>query len=203
MNRRALLHLRRVDPVLGRVIDRVGRCRLAPRSDGTHFDHVVRAIVYQQLSGKAAKTIHERLIANWGRPPTPADLLAVSDEALRAAGVSRQKAGYLRDLAARAASGEVPFDALHALDDEQVIARLTSVKGVGRWTAQMFLLFRLGRPDVLPEADLGIQKAIQRAYRLRALPKPERVRRIGACWSPFSSVAAWYLWRSLDGEAEL
>ena len=192
-------HLKRVDPVLARVITRVRRRPPGPREEGTHFDAILRAIVYQQLSGKAAATIHGRILALYGgRTPTPDELLATPDESLRAAGLSRQKLDYLRDLARHASSGEVPFDTLHELDDEAIIAALTRVKGVGRWTVQMFLMFRLGRPDVLPELDLGIQNAIQRAYGLRKRPTPKEVQALGARWRPFASHACWYLWRSLE-----
>ena len=198
MHRKALNHLR-ADPALARIIAQVGPCRLAPTAEGTHFDALVRSIIYQQLSGKAAATIHRRVEEVFGgRAPMPAELAAMPDETLRAAGLSRQKLGYLKDLAARVDSGEVPLDHLDALPDDEIIEALVRVKGIGRWTAQMFLMFRLGRPDVLPELDLGIQKGIQRAYRLRSLPKPDRVRKIGAKWAPYSSIACWYLWRSLD-----
>lgn len=202
--RKAVTFLKRADPKLAAVIERVGPCRFTPRVEGTHFDAVARAIVYQQLSGKAAATIHSRFVALFV-PDTPpaAQLLALSDEALRAAGISRQKAGYLRDLADRVHSKSVPMDTVHELPDEGVIQTLTSIKGVGRWTAQMFLMFRLGRLDVLPDLDLGIQKGLQHAYRMRKLPTPERVREVGAKWAPYRSVASWYLWRGLDGEAEL
>ena len=200
--RRPVAHLRAVDPVLGGVIDRVGRFGLRPRVEGSHFDAIARAIVYQQLSTKAADTIYRRLQALFGdRAPTPAELLAADDGALRSAGVSRQKVGYLRDLADRAHRGALPLESLDDLDDGAVVAALTAVKGVGVWTAQMFLLFRLGRPDVLPTTDLGIQTAIQRAFGLADRPGPLEVARIGAAWSPHSSAAAWYLWRSLDGGA--
>lgn len=198
MHRKALTHLR-ADPALARVIAQVGPCRFAPRAEGTHFDALVRSIVYQQLSGKAAGTIHGRVLDIFGgRAPTPAELAATPDETLRAAGLSRQKLSYLKDLASRVESGAVPLDHLDALPDDEIIEALVRVKGIGRWTAQMFLMFRLGRPNVLPELDLGIQKGIQRAYRLRSLPKPDRVRKIGARWAPYSTVACWYLWRSLD-----
>jgi DNA-3-methyladenine glycosylase II len=198
--RKAILHLKRVDAVLRRVIEQVGPYRLARRTGGTHFEAVARSIIYQQLSGKAAGTIHARFEALFApAAPGPARLLALDEAELRAVGLSRQKSGYLRDLAEKVRSGEVAIESLEQLDDDQVIDALSRVKGVGRWTAQMFLLFRLGRLDVLPTADLGIQKAIQRAYRLRKLPGPERVRAIGAPWSPYASVASWYLWRSLDG----
>jgi len=197
--RRAVAHLKRADPVLARVIARVGPCRFEPRAEGTHFEAVARAIVYQQLSGKAAGTIHARFHALYGgRAPEPAELLATGDEALRSAGLSRQKIGYLRDLAARVDAGDLPLDRVDALGDDDLIAALTRVKGVGRWTAQMFLMFRLGRPDVLPDLDLGVQKAIQLAYGRRAMPKPADVLRIGAPWAPYRTVASWYLWRFLD-----
>ena len=198
----SILHLKRVDPVLATVIERVGPCRLERRQEGTHFDALVRSIVYQQLSGKAAGTILGRVHALYGnRSPTPGELLATSDEALRAAGLSRQKLSYLKDLAAKVESGVVPLSAevIDHLGDDEIIERLVQVKGIGRWTVQMFLMFRLGRPDVLPELDLGIQNAIRRAYRLRKQPGPKDVKRIGKSWTPHASVACWYLWRSLEG----
>lgn len=199
VHRKALAHLR-ADPAMAQVIAKVGACRFAPTAEGSHFDALVRSIVYQQLSGKAAATILARVLGLFGgRAPTPAELVAMPDEPLRAAGLSRQKLSYIKDLAARVASGDVPLDHLDALPDDEIIAALVKVKGIGRWTAQMFLMFRLGRPNVLPELDLGIQKGIQRAYRLRSLPSPDRVRKIGSKWSPYSTVACWYLWRSLDG----
>jgi DNA-3-methyladenine glycosylase II len=202
MHDTSIRHLKRVDPVLATVIDRVGPCRLEPRREGTHFDALVRSIVYQQLSGKAASTILGRVHALYGdRPPTPAELVATPDETLRAAGLSRQKLSYLKDLAAKVESGVVPLaaDAIDHLGDEEIIEQLVKVKGIGRWTVHMFLLFRLGRPDVLPELDLGIQNAIRRAYRLRKQPGPKDVLRIGRKWTPHASVASWYLWRSLEG----
>ncbi len=197
--RRGVAHLKRVDPRLAAVIARVGPCRFTPRADGTHFEAVARAIVYQQLSGKAAGTIHGRFHALYGgRAPEPVELLKTTDEALRGAGLSRQKVAYLRDLAARVAAGDVPLDAIHTLDDAAIIAALTRVKGVGRWTAQIFLMFRLGRPDVMPELDLGIQKGIQLAYGRSSLPRPAEVAVLAERWAPWRTVAAWYLWRSLD-----
>ena len=198
-HRKAVNHLRSVDPVIARVIDAVGPCRLQARDDGTHFDALVRAIVYQQLSGKAAATIHGRVRALYGdRDPTPEELLATPEDKLRAAGLSRQKLGYIRDLAARVASGDVPLDHVHTLDDDTLTEALVRVKGIGKWTAQMFLMFRLGRPNVLPDLDLGIQNGIRRAYGLRKQPKPKDVLKIGARWAPHASVAAWYLWRVLE-----
>ena len=180
---------------MARVIEAVGPCRFKPRVEGTHFGSILRAIVYQQLSGKAAATILGRVHGLYGgREPEPHELIATEDAALRAAGLSRQKSSYLRDLAEKA---QLVLD-LDAHPDEEVIARLTQIKGVGLWSAQMFLMFRLGRPDVLPAGDLGIQKAVMRAYRLRKHPSPARVLEIGKAWRPHATVASWYLWRSLE-----
>lgn len=199
MHRTSISYLKRADPVLARVIERVGPCKFEPRAKGTHFHALLRSIVYQQLSGKAAGTILDRVLALYrGRYPRPADLLETSEEALRKAGLSRQKLTYLRDLAAKVASGEVPLSRVRRLSDEEIIEHLTRVKGIGRWTAQMFLMFRLGRPDVLPELDLGIQTAIQRAYDLPKRPAPKDVLQIGAAWRPHATIACWYLWRSLE-----
>jgi DNA-3-methyladenine glycosylase II len=195
----AVAHLSAADPVLAAVIARVGPCGLRARSDGTHFDAVVRAIIFQQLSGKAATTIHNRMVAHFGnRHPTPAELLAAADEPLRAAGISRQKLGYLRDLAGRAADPGFGLDALHEAEDALVVETLTAVKGVGPWTAQMFLLFRLGRGDVWPTGDLGIRNAVKKAWRMRTDPTPAKLEKLARKWSPYRSVASWYLWRSLD-----
>ena len=202
MHHHALAHLRR-DPVLARVMADVGPCRFAARSEGSHFDHILRAIVYQQLSGRAAATIHGRVVALFEGKPSAASLLTATDDQLRSAGLSRQKIGYLRDLAQRVHTGELPVDRLHELADDDVITALTRVKGIGRWTAHMFLMFRLGRPDVLPDLDLGIRKAIQLAYRLRRMPNSDRVRALGAAWAPHRTIASWYLWRSLEQPAAL
>ena len=199
MHRTSIVHLKRADDVLARVIVRVGPCRFRTRSKGTHFDALLRSIVYQQLSGKAASTILDRVLALYGgRYPRPAQLLETTDDALRGAGLSRQKLAYLRDLAAKVHTGEVPLARVGRMPDEEVVTHLTHVKGIGRWTAQMFLIFRLGRPDVLPELDLGIQNAIQRAYGLRERPAPADVLRIGETWRPHATIASWYLWRSLE-----
>ena len=153
--RKAVAHLRKVDPVIARLIDTVGTCRLTLRDQGSHFDAIARSIVFQQLSGKAASTIHGRLEGLYGgRSPLPAELTVTSDEQLRGVGLSRGKSAYLKDLAARVVSGELPVETLHELSDEEVITALVRVKGIGRWTAQMFLMFRLGRPDVLPDLSL-------------------------------------------------
>jgi DNA-3-methyladenine glycosylase II len=203
--RSSVTHLKRIDPVLARVIESVGPCRIQLRSEGTHFHALTRSIVFQQLSGKAASTILSRVNALYpGGAPTPEAILATSDEQLRAAGLSRQKIGYLRDLSSKVSSGALPLDAVETMSDDDLIAHLVQVKGIGRWTAQMFLMFRLGRLDVLPELDLGIQNAIKRAYRMRKRPTPKQVKRIGAKWAPHSTVACWYLWRSLEnGDGQL
>lgn len=202
MHRKAIRHLKTCDPVMAGIIERIGPYRMQIATQLTPFEAVARSIVYQQLSNKAAATIYGRVEALFdGRPPHAAQLLTLTHDQLRGAGLSKQKAAYLKDLAARVAVGELPIDSLHELEDAEIIAQLVRVKGIGHWTAQMFLIFRLGRPDVLPVLDLGIQKAVQRAYRLRKLPTPERLLRIGSKWAPYRSVATWYLWRSIDGDA--
>ena len=199
MHQPAIEHLRERDPKLARIIDRVGGCELTPRTGGTHFDALVRAIVYQQLSGKAAATIHGRVEGLYGdRAPTPQEILATDDERLRAAGLSRQKISYIKDLASKVVSGELATESLDSMPDDEVIASLVRVKGIGRWSAQMFLMFRLGRPNILPDLDLGVQKGIQHAYRLPKLPTPKDVLRIGERWAPYASVASWYMWRLLE-----
>lgn len=199
MHRSAVSHLKKSDPALARVIDLVGPCRFEVRAEGTHFDHIVRAIVYQQLSGKAAATIYSRVHALYGdRAPTAAELLATEDATLRGAGLSWAKIKYVKDLSAHALDGRLPVERLHELDDAQVMEALVQVKGIGRWSAHMFLMFRLGRPNVIPELDLGIRKAVQRAYGMRKMPTPAKVLEIGSRWAPYGTIAAWYLWRSLE-----
>ena len=190
----------RRDPVLASIIKRHGPCGLGEvRERFDHFAMLARAIVFQQLSTKAATTIYNRLLERMpAGQPTPEALVALSDEQLRLAGISRQKAGYLRDLSAKVAAGTVPLQAVDALPDEEVIAALTQIKGIGRWTAEMFLIFRLQRPDVLPVGDLGIVNAIHKAYGLRKKPTPDRMRKLGEAWRPYRSIASWYLWRSLE-----
>lgn len=201
----ALRHLRRADPTLGRHIDRVGAYRLGLQHTSDVFGALAEAIVYQQLSGKAAATIFGRLAAAFpdGRP-TPRRLLALSDDALRGAGLSRAKAASLRDLATRTLAGGVPpLEALDAMPDGAVVDTLTEVRGIGRWTVEMLLIFRLGRPDVLPLADYGIRKGFGKVFRRRGrtaaeLPAPAEIARRGERWRPYRSVASWYLWRALD-----
>lgn len=194
-------HLKKVDPVMVDVIARVGRCTLEPRTEWTHFDALVRSIVYQQLSGKAAATIHGRVLTLIGDgAEAPAKIVATSHDALRAAGLSNQKASYVRNLAEHVLDGSLPVNSLHELTDDEIIEALTQVKGIGRWSAQMFLMFRLGRPDVLPDLDLGIQKGIQKAYRMRKLPTPKQVLARGAKWAPYRTIGSWYMWRILEVE---
>jgi DNA-3-methyladenine glycosylase II len=194
----AILHLKQSDPVLANIIERVGDYRIEFREPG--FQTLVRSIVYQQLSGKAAYTILKRLLdAVPEGHLTPEAILSLTVDEMRALGLSGQKTAYIRDLAERTRSGELNFSAFPAMADEDVIAHLTRVKGVGVWTAHMFLIFALRRPNVLPTGDLGVRSAIRKAYRLRNLPKPIRIEKIAKRWHPYCSVAAWYLWRSLDG----
>jgi DNA-3-methyladenine glycosylase II len=191
--------LMRRDPILAPVIRKYkSRSPLdAPAVDP--FSALVRTITSQQISTKAAATIHGRLVALMpGSVATPEALVSLTDEQLRAAGLSRQKSAYLRDLGAKVTSGELPIHSLHELTDEEVIAAIVKVKGLGRWSAEMFLMFRLRRPDVLPVDDLGIVTAIQRLYKLRKKPKADRIRKIGEAWRPYRTVACWYLWRSLE-----
>jgi DNA-3-methyladenine glycosylase II len=189
------------DPVLAALIRQHGPCGLAAAQRTDHFSALVRAITNQQLSTKAAATIYKRLAALMpGEVPVPEALAALSDDELRAVGYSRQKIGYLRDLCRHVLDGTLDLQQIEAQSDDEVIARLTQVKGIGRWSAEMFLMFRLHRPDVLPVGDLGIVNAIRRQYRLRKAPTPERMRKIGQAWAPYRSVACWYLWRSLDNE---
>jgi len=192
--RRALM---RRDPVIATLIRQHGQCGLASAQRTDPFHALLHAIIAQQLSTKAARTIEGRFSAIFGGDPTPGAVASVSDEQLRAVGLSSQKVKYVRDLCARILDGSLDLDRLESKADDEVIAALTGVKGIGRWTAEMFLMFRLHRPDVLPVGDLGIVKAVQRAYKLRSLPSPERLTKIGETWRPYRSVACWYLWASL------
>jgi len=200
---RARRRLMRRDPILGSVIKRIGPCGLADRQRKDHLTALVGSIVSQQLSTKAAATIFSRFVALFpgGAIPSAAAIDALTDAQLRGVGFSGQKVGYLRDLCARIADGRLQLDALDALPDDQVIERLTAVKGFGRWTAEMFLMFRLHRPDVLPVDNLGIVKAVQRMYGLRKRPKPVRILKMGEAWRPYRSVASWYLWQFLKAKS--
>jgi len=193
----------RRDPVLRAVIRQVGPCGLASRQRKDHLTALVGAIVSQQLSTKAAATIFGRFVALFpgGAIPDAAGIAALGDDELRGVGLSGQKVGYLRDLCARIDDGRLNLDELETLADQDVVERLMSVKGFGRWTAEMFLMFRLHRPDVLPAGDLGIVKAVQKLYRLRKTPDAKRIHQIGDAWRPYRSVASWYLWQTLKAPA--
>ncbi len=197
---RARRLLLRRDPVIATLIRKHGACGLAAAQRSDHFSALVQAITGQQLSTKAASTIYARLVALMPGGLTPQALASLTDEQMRAVGMSRQKIAYFRDLAGKALTGALPLDALDTMSDDEVIAALTQVKGIGRWSAEMFLMFRLHRPDVLPVDDLGIVNAVKTVYRLRKRPTADRIRRIGEAWRPYRSVASWYLWRSLDNE---
>jgi 3-methyladenine DNA glycosylase/8-oxoguanine DNA glycosylase len=192
----------RRDPILSAIIGRYGPCRLGTALSGDVYHGLIQAIVSQQLSTKAAATIYGRVRALMPPEggPAPAALLAVAEDALRAAGLSRQKISYVRDVSQRVLEGSLPTDRLSSMTDEDVIETVTKVKGIGRWSAEMILIFRLLRPDILPVGDLGIVKAVQKAYGLRKPPTPERLLKIGERWRPYRSVASWYLWASLDNK---
>lgn len=194
--RKALNHLKKSDPVLRAIIASVGPCRMEYSSP--EFSSLAEAILYQQLNGKAAATIYKRFTALAGEPPTPEGILKLSDEQLRSVGLSKQKSAYLKDLAAKTASGLLDFSRLAELSDDEVIRHLTQVKGIGVWTAHMFLMFSLRRPNILPTGDYGVQMGLKKHYRKRKLPKPKDMEKIARAWEPYRSVACWYMWRSLD-----
>lgn len=199
----AVAALSAADPKMAVAIERVGPCTMIPRTDGTHFDHLARAIVFQQLSGRAASTIYGRFKERVGvrtEAPTASQILAAGESTLRVCGLSTAKARAIVDLARHAEEGHLPLEAIDAMDDAAVIDALVAVRGVGVWTAQMFLMFRLGRPDVLPVLDLGVRKGAQRIYRMRALPDADRLEKVARNWRPWASVASWYCWRVLDLE---
>lgn len=217
--RKAILHLKKSDPVLRAIIEQVGPCRME-FGDPT-FHSLAEAIIYQQLNGKAAATIFKRFAALAGDPLTPEGILKVTPEQMRSVGLSKQKSSYLIDMAERAHRGELDFSRVVEMTDAEVIEHLTQVKGVGVWTAHMFLMFTLQRPDVLPTGDFGIRMAMFKHYidrrrpaktasskagkrvakpgkRKIILPKPEQMEKIAKLWAPYRSIACWYLWRSLD-----
>jgi DNA-3-methyladenine glycosylase II len=220
--RRAVAHLKKSDPVMRAIIERIGPCRM--QFGPPEFHSLAESIVYQQLNGNAAATIFKRFAALAGEPPTPQGILKLTDEQMRSAGLSKQKSAYLKDLAAKTAAGALNFSRLSELPDGDVIAHLTQVKGIGVWTAQMFLMFTLKRENVLPTGDFGVRMAIYKHYldvqraktakktsgtkksaaakkgkkRKIKLPTPEQMEKIAKCWEPYRSVACWYLWQSLD-----
>ena len=197
----AVQHLRKSDPVLSAIIQRVGDYGIQFREPD--FETLVRSIVYQQLSGRVAKVIMDRLVAAVGGEVTPAKILALRPGRMRKLGLSTQKTAYIRDLARHTRDGKLVFSELPELTDQEVIERLTQVKGIGVWTAQMFLMFALRRHDILPTGDLGVRNAIRKAFNLSELPTPAEMEEIARNWRPWCSVASWYLWRSLEGQADL
>jgi len=212
--RKAILHLKKCDPVMRGVIERIGSCRM--EYSEPVFHSLAEAIVYQQLNGKAAETICKRFTALSGDPITPEGILKLTPEKMRSAGLSKQKSAYLIDMAERAHRGELDFSRLPEMSDQEVIAHLTQVKGVGVWTAHMFLMFTLRRPNILPVGDFGVRMAMHRHYLERRarngrvqgkgrakkvkikLPTPEQMEKIAKRWEPYRSIACWYLWQSLD-----
>jgi len=194
--RKAVRHLTQADPVLRAIINRVGPYRM--EYGDPEFHSLAEAIIYQQLNGKAAVTIFKRFAALAGEPLTPEGILKLSEEQLRSVGLSKQKSSYLRDLAAKTHEGKLDFGRLPKLSDDEVIEHLTQVKGIGVWTAHMFLMFALRRPNVLPTGDFGVRMAMKKYYKKRKLPKPDQMEKIAKAWEPYRSVACWYLWKSLD-----
>jgi DNA-3-methyladenine glycosylase II len=197
----ALAHLRAADPVLAAVIDRVGTYDMQYHEPT--FRALVRSIVFQQLHGKAARTIFDRLQNKAGGEITPESILKLRPAQMRSVGLSKQKLTYIRDLARKTRDGLVEFDKFPQMSDEQVIAELTNVKGIGQWTAHMFLMFALRRPNILPTGDYGVRSAMRKAYGIKVMPKPRTMERIAKCWHPYCSIASWYMWRSLDVPVEL
>ncbi len=194
-------HLEKVDPEIAALIDKYGDCLIKPNPD--HYSELVTSIVGQQLSVKAAASIWQRVLAlSGGKPPKPEFLITISDEELRQAGLSRPKISYVKDLATHILDGRLDMQHLSTLPDDEVIAQLTAVKGIGDWSAHMFLIFSLGRLDVLPWGDLGIKKAAMNLYNLREMPDQKQLEVIAKKhkWAPYQSIAAWYLWKSLDNE---
>jgi DNA-3-methyladenine glycosylase II len=200
--RKAIIHLKKSDPVMRAIIERVGAYKIEHSEPG--FGTLVTSIVNQQLSGRVADVILGRLIAMLpGGKVTPEAILKLTPVRMRKAGLSKQKTAYIRDLARKTLKGHVKFETLPDLPDAEVIEHLTQVKGIGVWTAHMFLIFALRRPDILATGDLGVRNAIRKAYQLEELPRPEQIEEIAVTWRPYSSVAMWYLWRSLEGPAKL
>jgi len=194
--RKAINHLKKADPVLAAIIEKIGPCRM--QFGQPTFHSLAEAILYQQLNGKAAVTIFNRFTAAAGDPLTPEGILKLSDAEMRGVGLSKQKTSYLRDLSEKTKAGLLEFEKLPKLSEEEVIEHLTQVKGIGVWTAHMFLIFTLRRPDILPTGDYGVQAAIKKHYGKRKWPKPAVMEKVAKPWVPYRSIACWYLWKSLD-----
>ena len=193
-------HLMRADPKLAAIIKRIGPCELHAAAPKDPFEALCMSIASQQLSTKAADTIFRRFCDLFppDRRPSPERVMTLGDDEIRAVGFSRPKVGFIKDLAAHVLDGRLDLAGLTKHPDEEVMRQLVGVKGIGRWTAEIFLMFRLGRPDILPADDLGLMNAVHRVYRLRKRPDPKRLRQMGETWRPYRSVASWYLWASLD-----
>jgi len=192
------MHLSKADPVLARIITEVGALGIPQRRE--RFQALVRNIIFQQLAGAAASAIYGRFAGLFPGTefPSPEQVLARTDAELRSVGLSEKKVLYIKDLAAHVRDGKLNFDRFHRMTDEEIIANLTQVKGIGKWTAEIFLMFNLGRPDVMPADDLGVQNAVKRHYRMRQRPNRKRLLKHAERWRPYRTAAAWYLWRSLD-----
>ena len=196
----AYRHLRKVDPVVGRLIDEIGPFTPRPKNDDP-YERMVQSILYQQLAGSAAFAIQRKWFGFYGnetKTPTPKQILATTDQEFRSCGISRQKISYLRDLAIHISENRLPLDKLEQMTDNKIIATLTQVKGFGEWSAHMLLMFHLCRPDVLPVGDLGVRNGMKLAYGLNQTPTPKQAQEIGAKWSPYATVASWYMWQILD-----
>ena len=198
--KKARRYLAKADPTLGRIIKKVGPCKLHAVAPRDPFEALAMSIASQQLSTKAADTIFRRFCDLFppDRKPTPERVMTMTDEEIRACGFSRPKVGFIKDLAGHVLDGRLDLAGLQQHPDDEVMRQLVAVKGIGRWTAEIFLMFRLGRPDILPADDLGLMNAVHRAYKLRKRPDAKRLRKIGEAWTPHRSVAAWYLWASLS-----
>ena len=196
--RKARAHLSKADPVLARIIAEVGALGIQPRRE--RFQALVRNIIFQQLAGAAANAIYGRFVGLFPGVefPSPEQVIAKTDAELRSVGLSEKKALYIKDLAAHVRDGKLNFHRFHRMTDEEIVAHLTQVKGIGKWTAEIFLMFNLGRPDVMPADDLGVQNAVKRHYRMRQRPNRKRLLKHAERWRPYRTAAAWYLWRSLD-----
>lgn len=201
MNEPALQHLLRADKILARVVKKVGPCPLAPRRRVPPYQALVKSVAYQQLNGKAADTIFRRMLALFPgqKFPTPADIIAATDEKLRSAGLSRAKTAAIKDIAAKTIAGIVPPRRVIAkMSDAEIIEQLTTIRGVGPWTVEMLLMFTLGRPDILPATDYGVRSGFARVYGLKQLPSPKELLAHGERWRPHRTVASWYMWRALE-----
>jgi len=196
--RKARAHLSKADPVLAQIIAEVGALGIQPRRE--RFQALVRTIIFQQLAGAAANAIYGRFVGLFPGVefPSPEQVIAKTDAELRSVGLSEKKALYIKDLAAHVRDGKLNFHRFHRMTDEEIVADLTQVKGIGKWTAEIFLMFNLGRPDVMPADDLGVQNAVKRHYRMRQRPNRKRLLKHAERWRPYRTAAAWYLWRSLD-----